>query len=99
MVEGFSGVWWISQASIQNVVATMGASCSIEQGKVIASLVSPSGCVWIFTDGDAAGERCAADILFHVADFRLVRWSRLVDFKQPTDFSPVELKSVWRAMA
>jgi DNA primase len=95
VVEGFAGVWWISQAGIRNVAGTMGASCSAEQGEAIVSLVSPGGCVWIFTDGDAAGERCAADILFHVADCRFVRWSRLVDFKQPTGFSASELRKLF----
>ena len=98
VVEGFASTWWLTQGGIRNVVATMGASCSAEQGKVMASLVSPSGCVWILTDGDAAGERCATDILFQVADSRFVRWSRLVDFKQPTGFSPAELqKLLWGA--
>jgi DNA primase len=91
VVEGFPSVWWLSQVGL-NVVGTMGASCSKEQGTTIASLVSEEGRVWVLTDGDAAGERCAQDILFHVADSRFVRWSRLIDFAQPTDLSPEDLR-------
>jgi DNA primase len=91
VVEGFAGVWWLSQAEF-NAVAPMGASCTAEQGKAIASLVSENGRVWVFTDGDSPGERCAQEILFHVADHRFVRWSRLVDFAEPTDFSASELR-------
>jgi len=92
VVEGFTSVWWLSQAGITNVVATMGASCSEEQGQLIKLLVNPDGRVWIFTDGDAAGERCAQDIFLYVAPHRFIRWIRLDCGFQPTDFDPVRLK-------
>jgi DNA primase len=91
VVEGFAGVWWLTQSAIPEVVAVMGSSCSEEQGRIIVSLVSPKGGVWIFTDGDAAGERCAQDIFRHVAPICSVRWAYLEDFEQPTDFRPEEL--------
>jgi DNA primase len=95
VVEGFTGVWWLPQAGIPNVVATMGASCSEEQAGVIVSLVSPSGRVWVFTDGDNAGARCAGEILVRVSPHRFVRWVRVIDGKQPTGFSPSELKNLF----
>lgn len=95
IVEGFAGVWWLSQAGIVNVVGTMRASCSEEQAGVIVSLVSPSGRVWVFTDGDNAGARCAGEILVRVSPHRFVRWVRVTDLKQPTGFSPSELKNLF----
>src|ERR1022692_4522723 len=92
IVEGFTGVWWLSQAGIANVVAPMGAACSEEQASAIVSLLSPSGRAWVFTDGDAAGERCAQDILIHVAPHRFTRWIKVEKGKQPTGFFPSELK-------
>jgi DNA primase len=88
VVEGFAGVWWLTQAGIPNVVALMGASCSVEQGQIIIALVPPEGCVWIFTDGDTSGERCAENIFCRVAAHCSVRWARLEGLKQPTDFAP-----------
>jgi DNA primase len=95
VVEGFAGVWWLSQAGIANVVATMGASCSEEQASAIVSLVSPSGRIWVFSDADAAGNRCAESILVQVAPHRFIRWVRLDNGKQPTGFSPSELKNLF----
>jgi DNA primase len=86
VVEGFASVWWLTQAGIPNVVALMGASCSSEQARIISALVPPEGCVWIFTDGDAGGERCAEDIFLHIATHCAIRWARLEDVEQPTDF-------------
>ena len=92
VVEGFTGVWWVWQSGIANVVGTMGSACSEEQAAIIVSLVAPAGRVWVFTDGDKAGIRCAEMILAQVAPHRLVRWVKLDADKQPTDFSPAELK-------
>jgi DNA primase len=94
VVEGFASVWWLTQAGLTEVVATMGASCSAEQRDAILSLVWPNRRLFIFTDGDAAGDRCAQEIFAHVGPHRFVRWIRLKDGKQPTDFSPAELWEV-----
>jgi DNA primase len=96
VVEGFAGVWWIDQAGIANVVGTMGASCSEEQAKIIVSLVSECGRVWILTDGDSAGERCALSILVRVGSHRFTRWVRVEAGKQPTGFAPSELHDLLR---
>lgn len=92
VVEGFASVWWFSQAGIGNVVAVMGASCSEEQARLIVSLVAPSGRVWICPDGDKAGIRCAENLLTLIAPHRFVRSVKLGADKQPTSFSPSELK-------
>lgn len=92
VVESFTAVWWLIQNSIPNVVGTMGADCSDKQAELIVSLVKSDGQVWALTDGDPAGERCAANILTRVAPHRLVRWVKLDEGKQPTDLSKQELK-------
>lgn len=95
VVEGFASVWWLSQAGITNVAAPMGANLSPEQAEIIVSLISLSGRVWIFTDGDTAGARCAGGILVRVAPHRFTRWVRLEEGKQPTAFSASELKNLF----
>jgi DNA primase len=95
VVEGFAGVWWLYQADIFNAVGTMGASCSEEQAKAIVSLVSEDGRVWILTDGDSAGERCALSILVRVGSHRFTRWVRVEAGKQPTGFAPSELRDLF----
>lgn len=92
IVESFTGVWWLFQNELTNVVGTMGSDCSERQAELIVSLVKPDGQVWVMTDGDPAGEQCASDILKRVAPFRSVRWARLEDGLQPTDLSGHELK-------
>ena len=43
VVEGFTGVWWLVQNKLPNVVATMGTDCSERQAELIVSLVKPNG--------------------------------------------------------
>lgn len=93
VVEGFAGVWWLTQSGIANVVATMGAACSEQQAATIVERVLPDGRVWIFTDGDAAGARCAGEIMVRVSSKRFVR-SVKTDTKQPTDFGSSELSQL-----
>lgn len=94
VVEGFPGVWWLWQAGYENVVGLMGASCSSEQAALVVGLVAPGGRVWIFPDGDQAGERCAVSVLGQVACHRFVRWVVAEQGKQPTDYSAEELKNM-----
>jgi DNA primase len=93
VVEGFTSVWWLYQNGLPSVVATMGADCSEKQADLIVSLVTPGGRVWIAPDGDKAGERHAQVLLTLLSPHRFVRWVKLADGKQPTDFSPEELKT------
>ena len=96
VVEGFPSVWWLTQAGIAEVVSPMGASCSKEQGESIVSLVKANGCVWIFTDDDAAGERCAHDVFSHVGSYRFVKRLLFKDALQPTDVGANALQEFWR---
>jgi hypothetical protein len=52
------------------------------------------GRIWIFTDGDEPGMRCAEMIFRLCAPYRFVRWARLMDGNQPTDCNPEELRSM-----
>jgi DNA primase len=88
--EGFASVWWCWQSGVTDVVAVMGSSCSLEQGRLIADAVSATGRVWILPDADAAGERCAQSVFVAVAPHRAVRWAKL-DCGQPTDLSAREV--------
>ncbi len=98
VVEGFTGVWWIDQNELSNVVGTMGADCSEKQAELIVSLVKPDGMVWIMPDGSVpekktdAGLRCAQSLLMQISPYRAMRWVKLADGKQPTDLSREELK-------
>jgi DNA primase len=95
VVEGFAGVWWLTQAGVVNVAGLMGAVCSEEQARAIVSLLSPSGRLWVFTDGDSAGGRCAGEVLVRITPHRFVRWIKMEAGKQPTGFTPSELKSIF----
>jgi DNA primase len=97
VVEGFASVWWLFQNHLPHTVATMGADCSQRQAELIVSLVKPDGQVWIMTDGNEAGERCALSLLRQVSSHRFARWVKLTDDKQPTDLSAEQLKFRLRA--
>ncbi len=90
VVEGFPATWWLWQSGFTNVVGLMGSSCSVDQGKLIVDLVHRNGRVWILTDGDAAGIRCAHSLFEEVGSKRFCCWVRLSE-GQPTDCSPEEL--------
>lgn len=94
LVEGFTAVWWLGEADIENVVALMGASCSEAQAKLIQALVPEDGRVWVLPDGDQAGERMAESALKLISPHRFVRWVKVEDGKQPTDLSAEELQKL-----
>jgi DNA primase len=91
VVEGFASTWWLTQHGAPDVVALMGSSCSIEQGALITKLVKPKGSVWVMTDGDDAGRRCAGNVFVAVGAERLVRYVKVGDGQQPTDWSPEDI--------
>jgi DNA primase len=93
VVEGFTGVWWLHQNGLPNVVATMGADCSEKQVELIVSLVKPNGRVWIAPDGDKAGERHAQTLLSLISPHRFMRWVKMDEGKQPTDLTAAQLKT------
>jgi DNA primase len=92
VVEGFPSVWWLHQNGVPDVVATMGSDCSERQAELVASLVKPDGHIWLFPDGDAAGERFAQSFLLKVSPQRFARWVKLGVNQQPTTFSAEKLK-------
>jgi DNA primase len=94
VVEGFPSVWWLTQHSTICVVALMGSSCSETQTKLIIEKVKPSGRVWLMPDGNEAGKRCAESVLFQVSPYRFVRWVKLEQNKQPTDFNYDEVSKL-----
>jgi DNA primase len=91
IVESFTAVWWLTQAGITNVVALMGASCSETQAGLLRDLVPEDGSIWLFPDGDKAGERMAEETLVMLAPYRFVRWVKLEEGRQPTDVSAEEI--------
>ena len=91
VVEGFPATWWLWQNGCEYVVALMGSSCSKEQGELIAKLVKPKGFVWVMTDGDDAGRKCAGSVFVSVGSERVVKYVKLRDGEQPTDWTPDEI--------
>jgi DNA primase len=92
VVESFTAVWWLTQAGITNVVALMGASCSETQAGLLRDLVPEDGSIWLFPDGDTAGERMAEETLVMLAPQHFVRWVKLEEGQQPTDVVREELR-------
>jgi DNA primase len=84
IVEGFASVWWLHQQGWPNVVALMGNSISIAQANSVRNVLQADGRLWILTDGDEAGVRCAHSILGRISPYRFVRWVKLNDGQQPT---------------
>jgi DNA primase len=95
VVEGFPAMWWLWQADYRTTVALMGSSCSIEQAKLIVDLVKPDGKVWLMPDGNEAGVRCAESLTFRISPHRFVRWIRLTNDQQPTDFLADDLVALF----
>ena len=90
VVEGFASVWWLYQLGWTNVLALMGNSIGSSQVDLVRNILHADGRLWILTDGDEAGERCAVDIFQKVSPDRFVRWIRLTDC-QPTDLAKMEI--------
>lgn len=97
VVEGFPSVWWLHQMGIQATVALMGWSCSPEQGAILLEMTTATSGIFVFTDGDEAGDRCAHGVFSAVGSKRWIRRIQLTDGRQPTDCQPDELTSFFRA--
>jgi DNA primase len=69
-----------------HVVALMGWVMSEEQTEIITKIVPPSGRVWMIPDGDESGRRCSTSVLEHVSPVRSLRWLKMDEGKQPTDY-------------
>jgi DNA primase len=97
LVEGYTSVWWLHQAGITNVAATMGATLSTEQFKILELLLAEKARVWLFPDNDAAGKRFAEAASARLASRYDVRLIKLRKEKQPTELSPSALQELLRA--
>lgn len=86
LVEGFTSAWWLTQMGIPHVAGLMGWAMSEEQAQIVCEIVPPDGRVWMIPDGDDAGRRCAASVMEHIAPVRSLRWLKLDEEKQPTDY-------------
>jgi DNA primase len=86
IVEGFASVWWLTQMGCPNAVALMGWTMSLEQARIVTDLVPTSGRVFVITDGDESGDRCAQSVFEQIAPFRFLKWLKLDEGKQPTDY-------------
>lgn len=95
LVEGFASVWWFWQHGIRPVAAVMGASISARQVELVCELTSENARIVLIPDGDEAGERLARSALELLAPHRFVRWLRLSDDKQPTDWNGEELRQAY----
>lgn len=94
VVEGFFGAMWLHQCGFPNVVALMGASMSKRQASIILDILSVDGMLWVMSDGDDAGVRCAHAVFDAIGPERAVRWARLDAGKQPEDLEPDELRAL-----
>ena len=98
VVEGFFGLFALWQQGYKNVVVLMGSACSAEQSRLLIDLVQADGRLWIFTDGDNAGNRCAQEIFMQVSPQRSVRRIVLAENKQPDDLTPDELNQLLKPL-
>jgi DNA primase len=91
LVEGFPSVWWFWQHQIRPVPAAMGSSLSERQAELVLELTTDDARIVLIPDGDDAGVRLADSALPLLAPHRFVRWLRLSEAKQPTDWKGAEL--------
>jgi DNA primase len=100
VVQGFPAAWWLWQHGYRDVVALMGSSCSVDQAKLIVSLVAKRGRVWFLTDADKAGQKCADNLFLEVGPHRFCKWVKLRQ-GQPTDCNLQQLDELlkWKIEA
>ena len=77
IVEGFFQAMRLHQCGYPNVVALMGASLSEKQAILIDRYTKNEGRIYLFPDGDEAGDRLAHDAVARLAKNHWVRWIRL----------------------
>ncbi len=95
VVQGFPACWWLWQHGYRDVVALMGATCSVDQAGAVLKLASRSARIWCFTDADKAGEKCAHSLFTEVGPQRFCKWIRPRK-SQPTDSGADEIKELLR---
>ena len=76
VVQGFPAAWWLWQNGYRDVVALMGATCSVDQAGAILSLTSHSARIWCFADAGRTGEKAAHSLFAEVGPHRFCKWVR-----------------------
>ncbi|WP_438483172.1 CHC2 zinc finger domain-containing protein [Oleiharenicola lentus] len=93
IVDSLPSVWWLHQNGRPNAVAVLGEGVSEERAKLLASLVTSSGRVWIAPSGSEAGDALAQSLLVRLSLYRFVHWMKLDYGMQMTDLSKQEIKT------
>lgn len=93
VVDSLSSVWWLHQNGRPRTAAILGDEASESQATLLASLVAPSGRIWLTPSADERGERLATSLLSHLAALRFVRWMRLETGMTPTDLTKREMET------
>ena len=93
IVQGFPSVWWLWQHGHREVVALMGSSCSVDQAKIIVSLVMRTGRIWFLTEAGKGGEKCGQNLFNEIGPHRFCKWVKLRE-GQPTDCNLKELNEL-----
>ncbi len=91
VVEGFFDGFRLHQCGWTNVVALMGSSCSEAQAEIIRRLTHFDSRIWIMTDGDEGGVRCAQSIFAEVGSAAFIRRVPLEPGEDPASCSPERL--------
>jgi DNA primase len=94
LVEGFFATFWLSQNGFRNTAALMGAAMSAEQEELLVRWLMPWGRVFVWLDGDEAGERGSSEIALRLDKRRFVKEIRLPG--QPEDYDEEKLKEIFR---
>ena len=93
VVQAIESAWWVYQCACTNVVAIMGDTPSLDQSQAIVQLVSPTGRIWLLTDGNKNGERCAQDLFFDLGPRRFCTWVKLAQGR-PDEYDAAEIQSM-----
>ena len=73
VVQGFPDYWWVWQQGYRNVVALVGATCSVHQANAIITLTNKNAPIWCFTDSGAGGEECGQNLFAEVGMYRFCK--------------------------
>jgi len=72
----------------------MGNSISSTQVNLLRQALHADGRLWILTDGDDAGVRCAHSMFERLSPYRFSRWVKLKKGQQPTDCTSEDFQAM-----
>jgi DNA primase len=93
IVQAPESAWWLWQCGFQNVVAVMGDAPSSEQAQMMINSVSPTGRVWLLTDGTKSGDRCAQELFFDLGPHRFCTWVKLREGR-PDEYEALDIQGM-----